>query len=79
MEDRPSKITLSVELNEDIYGCIKNFLTVHREWNLNEAINAGMSLFLLQNYSDIESIDYYKCSRHYLNLICKEEDRSSQN
>ena len=79
MKSNRSKVTLSIELDEKVYGCIQDFLTVHREWDLDTTVNAGMCLFLLQNYRQIKHSDYQVCSQNYLHLICSEEDKSSEN
>ena len=48
-------IILSIELEENLYFCLKDFLDSHPDLNLEEVINASLSLFLDDNQTIINS------------------------
>lgn len=77
MNNGSTKITFSVEIDENIYNSIQDFLTIHRKWDLNRTVEAGMSLFLLQNYQNFRQLDnkgYRSCTRSYARYICHRDD-----
>ena len=79
MRSEQNKVLLSIEVDESIYNCIKDFLAVNPQWNQDQVINASMSLFLLQNHQSIKPTDYRACSRNYLNSVCSIAERYTQN
>ena len=70
MKSESNTVSLSVELEEEIYDCMQDFLTSNPSWNQRRLINASMSLFLIQNHSTIKPQDYRACSQQYLHSIC---------
>ena len=79
MKFNQSKVTVSVELDENLYECIQNFLTINKEWDFDTTINAGMCLFLLQNYRQSKGLDDPTCSQNYLHSMYKKGNKASQN
>lgn len=63
-------VTLSVDIDENIYECMQDFFNVNPHWNSETIFNASLSLFLMQNYQEIESEQYQTCGQRYLNSIC---------
>ena len=59
-----------VELSEEIYDCMQDFLPSNPSWNQRRLINASMSLFLIQNHSTIKPQNYRACSQQYLHSVC---------
>ena len=70
MKFEPTTVALSVELEEEIYDCLQDFLTSNPSWNQQRVMDASMSLFLIQNHSTIKPQDYRACSQQYLHSIC---------
>lgn len=70
MKSESTTIALSVELEEEIYDCMQDFLTSNPSWSQRRLINASMSLFLIQNHSTIKPQDYRACSQQYLHSVC---------
>ena len=70
MKSESTTVALSVELSEEIYDCMQDFLTSHPGWNQRRLIDASMSLFLIQNHSAIKPDDYRACSQQYLHSVC---------
>ena len=82
MSSGNTKITFSVEIDEDIYNSIQDFLVLHRKWDFDRTVEAGMSLFLLQNYQNFRQLDhkgYRSCTRSYAGYICDRDDRFDRN
>ena len=82
MNNGNHKITFSVEIDEDIYNSIQDFLVVHRESDFNRTIEAGMSLFLLQNYQNFRQLDgkgYRSCTRSYARYVCDRDVQFDRN
>lgn len=79
MKSMHNRVSLSVEIHEDIYDCIQDFLASNPQWNRETVINASMSLFLLQNHKQIKPTDYRTCSRNYLQSICPKDNQQSLN
>ena len=79
MKSKNQRVSLSVEINEDIYDCIQDFLASNPQWNQETVINASMSLFLLQNHREIKPTDYRACSRNYLHSVCSTDSQQSSN
>ena len=70
MKPEPTRLTLSVELDEAIYFCLQDFLAAHPDWNQTQIIDASLSLFFLQNHATIKPEDYHACSQKYLHSVC---------
>ena len=82
MNNGNTKITFCVEIDEDIYNSILDFLVVYREWDFDRTIEAGMSLFLLQNYQNFRQLDdkgYRSCTRSYARYICDRDIQFDRN
>ena len=65
------KVTLSVEIDENVYECMQDFLDANSQWNSETILNASLSLFLMQNYQNIEPEQYQACGQKYLSSICR--------
>ena len=72
-------VALSVELNENIYSCMQDFLAANPQWNREKLINASISLFLIQNHNDIKPEAYQDCSKTYIKMICNNYLDNAQN
>lgn len=72
-------ITLSTEQDENLVACVSNFLESHPQWNQDQVISAGISLFLLQNSQDMGFGDRQICSEKYINLLCMENSKYAHN
>lgn len=70
MKSQKVTVTLNVEIDENIYECMQDFFNENPHWNSETIFNASLSLFLMQNYQDIESEQYQACGQRYLNSIC---------
>ncbi len=70
MKSESTNVTLSVELEEEIYCCMQDFLASNPGWNQKLVIDASMSLFLMQNHRQIKPEDYQACSQKYLHSVC---------
>ena len=79
MKSAPKKVTLNIEIDEDIYQCLKDYLNSNSQWNVTMILNASLSLFLIQNHRQISSDDYRACSQKYLHSICSASQQYSQN
>ncbi len=79
MKSQPKSVTLSVEIDENIYQCMQNYLISNSHWNTETVLNASLSLFLMQNHQQIDSDDYKACSQKYLRSICSVPHQYSQN
>ena len=79
MKSQQAVVPLSVEVNENIYNCMQDFLASNPKWNRQRLINASISLFLMQNYKGIKSKNYQDCSQTYLHSIGIFPQSHSQN
>ena len=57
-------ITLSIEIPEAVYKAMQQYLETHQDWDQDRAMQAGLSLFLLQNGARDRSV-----SRTYLDTL----------
>ena len=71
MNIKSEKIQLSIEIDEGIYNCIQRFIVDNPQWSRERLINASMSLFLMQNYRNMNPDDYRICSKKYLHSVCQ--------
>lgn len=68
-------ISLEAEINGDLHQSLLKYLDNHPYWDVNRVLNASLSLFMLQNWSQdkgFKSQDSDICSRVYLDSIFKE-------
>ena len=79
MKSQPKNVALSVEIDENIYQCMQDYLNSNSQWNVETVLNASLSLFLIQNHRQIDSDDYKACSQKYLRSICSVSQQYSQN
>ena len=49
MNSEPTRITLSVELKEELYQHMKDFLADNLDWNQEQLMDASLSWFLGDN------------------------------
>jgi hypothetical protein len=57
-------ITLSIEIPEVVYTAMQQYLDTHPAWDQDRAMQAAMSLFLLQNGNSDRAV-----SRIYLDSL----------
>lgn len=65
-------ISIEAEINNELHKSLLRYLDYHPYWDLNRVINASLSLFMMQNWSQengLENKDYETCSRVYLDNI----------
>ncbi len=55
MKSELLNIILSIELEENLYFCLKDFLDSHPDWNQQQVINASLDSFLDHNQIKINS------------------------
>lgn len=79
MKSQPKTVTLSIEIDENIYQCMQDFLNSNSQWNSKALLNASLSLFLLQNHKQIEPADYKACAQKYLHSVSSLPYQYSQN
>ena len=79
MKSQQKSITLSVEIDENIYQCMQDYLNSNSQWDIEAVLNASLSLFLMQNHASIQTADYRVCSQKYLRSICHTSRHYSQN
>ncbi|MDJ0650675.1 MAG: DUF2811 domain-containing protein [Xenococcaceae cyanobacterium MO_188.B19] len=48
-------IILSIELEENLYFCLKDFLDSHPDWNQQQVINTSLDSFLDHNQTIVNS------------------------
>ena len=68
-------ISLEAEINSELHQSLLKYLDNHPYWDVNRVLNASLSLFMLQNWSEDKSLttkDYDVCSRVYLDSIFQE-------
>ncbi len=69
-------ISVVAEINEDLYDAMQDYLDKHPYWDLSEAFNASLSLFMLQNWRSSQKMkpkNYCVCSQTYLNSVLSED------
>lgn len=72
-------ITLSTELDENLYSCMNSFLDYYPQWDQDKVIRASLSIFFLQNHKNISFEEQRICSRNYFHLVCAEPHSLAQN
>ena len=68
-------ISLEAEINSELHKSLTKYLNCHPYWDLNRVLNASLSLFMMQNWSQdngLEKHDYDTCTRVYLDNIFQE-------
>lgn len=78
MESQKIKVSLSIELDEKIYQCMQEFLDSNPQWSSESLFNASLSLFLMQNHKEIDSIQYRACAQKYLHSVCSSPYQNTQ-
>ena len=71
-------ISLEAEINGELHKSLTKYLNCHPYWDLNRVLNASLSLFMMQNWSQengLEKNDYDTCTRVYLDSIFQEYRR----
>lgn len=79
MKSQQAIVSLSVELNENIYHCMQDFLASNPQWNRKKLIDASISLFLRQSYQTIKPNADRDFSKIYLRSISNVQENYSQN
>lgn len=79
MKSHKASVTLSIEIDENIYQCMQDFLISNPQWNWETLFDASLSLFLMQNHQQIESADYKARAQKYLRSVCSVPYEHSQN
>jgi hypothetical protein len=51
-----SKVSLLVEVSEEVHAAVSSFLDGHQEWDQDRVMQAGVLLFLLQNRGTDKSV-----------------------
>ncbi|MGF1590608.1 MAG: DUF2811 domain-containing protein [Pleurocapsa sp.] len=70
-----SCISVEAEINGELHKSLAKYLDCHPYWDLNRVLNASLSLFMMQNWSQengLEQQDYDICTRVYLHSIFQE-------
>lgn len=70
MKSQKIKVTLNVEIDEDIYECMQDFFIANPHWNSETIFNASLSLFLIRNYQNLESEQYQACGQKHVKSTC---------
>ena len=70
MNSQKTTVELYIELEENIYNCIQNFLSSHPQWDRRLLIEASMELFLQQNYQSIKPEAAQSCSQTSVPSVC---------
>ncbi len=79
MKTQSAIVPLSIEIDENIYNCMQDFLAANPQWNRDKLIDASVSLFLMQNHQAIKPKDFQDCSKTYLHSICGVAEYHPQN
>ncbi len=58
MKSEPTRITLCVELKEELYQHMKDFLADNSDWNQQQLMDSSLSLFLENNSQKNQPEDY---------------------
>lgn len=72
-------VNVYIEIDENIYDCMQDFLASNPQWNKSMLIEASISLFLMQNHRSIEPQAYRNCSKTYIHSICDTVEKYSHN
>lgn len=73
--NQESCISVEAEINGELHKSLAKYLDCHPYWDLNRVLNASLSLFMMQNWSQengLEQQDYDTCTRVYLHSIFQE-------
>lgn len=73
--NQDSCISVEAEINSELHKSLAKYLDCHPYWDLNRVLNASLSLFMMQNWSQqdgLEKRDYDICTRIYLDNIFHE-------
>lgn len=68
-------ISIEAEINSELHKSLSRYLDCHPYWDLNRVLNASLSLFMMQNWSQengLKKQDYDICTNVYLNSIFHE-------
>ena len=68
-------VSVEAEINNELHKSLSRYLDSHPYWDLNRMLNASISMFIMQNWSQedgLEQKDYDTCSRVYLDSIFDE-------
>ena len=68
-------VSVEAEINSELHKSLSRYLDSHPYWDLNRMLNASISMFIMQNWSEedgLEQKDYDTCSRVYLDSIFDE-------
>ncbi len=69
-------VSILAEIPEELHESLKSYLETHPTWDQDRVFAAALSLFLLQNRDNDESIkisdNYRTCARIYLENIFEE-------
>ena len=68
-------ISLEAEIQSDLHQSLARYLDSHPYWDINRVLNASLSMFMMQNWSQKEGLeqrDYDICTRVYLDSIFQE-------
>ncbi len=68
-------VSVEAEINSELHKSLSRYLDCHSYWDLNRMLNASISMFIMQNWSEedgLEQKDYDTCSRVYLDSIFHE-------
>ncbi|MEL6439958.1 MAG: DUF2811 domain-containing protein [Cyanobacteria bacterium J06621_8] len=68
-------ISLEAEINQDLHQSLAKYLDCHPYWDLNRVLNASLSLFMMQNWSQENGFnkqDNDICAKVYLDSIFHE-------
>ncbi|MEM7757158.1 MAG: DUF2811 domain-containing protein [Cyanobacteria bacterium P01_A01_bin.40] len=68
-------ISLEAEIDSELHQSLARYLDCHPYWDLNRVLNASLSLFMMQNWSQDNGLtkpDYDVCTNVYLNSIFHE-------
>ncbi|MBP0021451.1 MAG: DUF2811 domain-containing protein [Cyanobacteria bacterium SBLK] len=68
-----STVSILAEIPEDLHQSLKTYLDGHPNWDQDRVFAAALSLFLLQNNNQGESMkesqNYRACARVYLEAL----------
>lgn len=68
-------VSVEAEINSELHKSLLRYLDSHPYWDLNRMLDASLSMFMMQNWSEEEGLkpkDYSICSRVYLDSIFDE-------
>ncbi len=58
MNSEPTRVTLCVELEEELYHCMQDFLADNSDWNRKQIIDVSLTGFLRENNHKSQPEDY---------------------